>query len=71
MYMWINSCHRFELNSASHGRGLTTWPSTRSNPVGSFIQPLTAITLNEPAKPEMTTGTPVQKCARRDSRSQP
>ena len=37
----------------------------------ALILPLTAITLNDPAKPEITTGTPVRKCARGDSRSQP
>ena len=33
----------------------TTRPSTMSNPCGLFIQPLTAITLKVPAKPETTT----------------
>ena len=70
--MWISSCHMFEFSNASHGRGFSTSPlGPRSNPVGSFIQPLTAITLNEPAKPEITTGIPVMKCARLESRSQP
>ena len=70
-YMWISSCHMFELNSAVHGCGSTTLPPTTRKPVGSFIQPLTAITLNDPANPLTTTGTPVQKCARGESRSQP
>ena len=65
------SCHMFWLKRASNGRGFTTRPPTRSKPSGLFIQPLTAITLKEPVKPEMTTGTPDRKCARGDSRSQP
>ena len=70
--MWISSCHMLSLSSASHGRGLITAPSgATSNPTGPFIQPLTAITLNEPAKPDSTTGMPVRKCARLDRRSQP
>ena len=65
------SCHMFWLNSASHGRGFSTRPPTTSKPSGLFIQPLTAITLKLPAKPETTIGTPARKCARGDSRSQP
>ncbi len=69
--MWISSCHMFSLSSAFHGCGSTTCPPTILKPVGWFIQPLTAITLNEPANPLSTTGTPVQKCPFGDSRSQP
>ena len=69
--MWISSCHMLALISASHGAGFTTRPSTTSKPSGLFIHPLTAITLNEPAKPEMTIGMPVRKWARRLSRSHP
>ena len=69
--MWISSCHMLELNSAVHGCGSTTLPAHDAKPVGSFIQPLTAITLNDPAKPGDHDGTPVQKCARGESRSQP
>ena len=69
--MWISSCHRLELNIAVQGAGSTTSPSRTSKPRGWFIQPLTAITQNEPMKPETTTGIPVRKCVRGGSRSQP
>ena len=48
-----------------------TSPLTTSKPSGLFIQPLTAITVNEPVKPVITIGMPVRKCARGGSRSQP
>ena len=67
----MSSCHMLSLISASHGRGLTTLPLTTSKPSGLFIQPLTAITLNEPAKPEITIGMPVEEVRARLSRSQP
>jgi hypothetical protein len=65
------SCHRFALSSASHGRALTTFPSTTPKPCGLFIHPLTAITVNDPVRPVITIGTPVRKCARGVSRPQP
>ena len=38
---------------------------------GWFIQPLTAITISEPAMPAITIGMPASRCRRGDMRSQP
>ena len=47
-YMWTSSCHMLALKSASNGSTSTTSPFSIRKPVGPFIQPLTAITKNEP-----------------------
>ena len=70
--MWTSSCQKYEFsNSASNGWTSTTWPSSSRKPVGWFIQPLTAITISEPAKPVITIGMPASRCARGERRSQP
>ena len=49
-----------------------TAPSAASlKPCGWFIHELTATTEKAPPIPQMTIGTPVQKCAQPDSRFQP
>jgi len=58
-------------NSARHGWTSVARPSASVNPVGWFIQPLTAITKNDPATPAIAIGTPHQKWAHGRSRSQP
>jgi hypothetical protein len=58
-------------NSARHGWTSVARPSTSVNPVGWFIQPLTAMTKNEPATPAIAIGTPHQKCSHGRSRSHP
>ena len=70
-YMWVSSKGSWELNSAAHGCTLVTWPPTRSNPVGWFIQALTEITNSEPDRPVITIGMPQRKWLRGESRSQP
>ncbi len=48
-----------------------TLPFVSVNPCGWFIHELTATTENAPPSPEITIGTPHQKCAHGDRRSQP
>ena len=70
--MWTISCQRNELpNSASQGLTSTASPPRSSKPPGLFIQALTAITNSEPVMPAITTGIPVSRWARGESRSQP
>ena len=72
MYMCTNSCQKYVLpKSADSGCTSTTFPSTILKPPGWFIQPFTAITINDPATPASTTGIPLAKCQRGESRSQP
>jgi hypothetical protein len=59
------------LNSALSGLTSTTSPFEIEKPAGWFIQPLTAITMNEPVTPAITMGIPARKCVRRGRRSQP
>ena len=70
-YMWTNSCHMLALKSASSGLTSTTSPFSIRKPVGSFIQPLTEITKNEPVMPAITIGMPARKCTLGGRRSQP
>ena len=58
-------------NSADHGCAFTALPATRVNPVGWFIQALTAMTNIEPVTPATAIGMPDRKCRRGLSRSQP
>jgi hypothetical protein len=70
--MWMYSLQNIGLsNSACHGCTSVALPSTRVNPVGWFIHPLTAMTNSDPATPATATGIPVRKCTRGGSRSQP
>ena len=46
------------MNSASNGLTSVTSPFSIRKPVGSFIQPFTEITKNDPVMPAMMIGTP-------------
>jgi hypothetical protein len=71
-YMCTSSCQRCGLKSASRGRTSVTSPfAARSNPCGLFIQPLTAITDDEPSTPAAAIGSPLRRCMRGLSRSHP
>ena len=71
-YMCTSSCQKYEFSkSAAKGWMSTASPFSSRKPVGWFIQPLTAITINEPVKPVITIGMPARKCAFGDRRSQP
>ena len=60
------------LKIASRGATSVTCPfEAIVNPSGWFIHELTATTENAPPSPEMTTGTPAQKCAHGDRYFQP
>ena len=48
-----------------------TLPFSMPNPVGLFIQPLTAITISDPVMPVITTGMPQAKWSFGLMRSQP
>jgi hypothetical protein len=70
--MWMYSLQNSGLsNSAFHGCTSTARPFCRANPVGWFIQPLTAMTNSEPATPATAIGIPHRKCVHGLSRSQP
>ncbi len=69
--MWTSVCQSVSLNSAAQGSMFTISPLTTSNPVGPFIQPLTAITKNDPVRPVITIGMPVRKWTLPGSLSQP
>ena len=70
--MWMYSLQNIGLaNSADHGCTSAAFPSTRVNPVGWFIQPLTAMTNSDPATPATAMGIPDRKWSRGFSRSHP
>jgi len=70
--MWMYSLQNSGLsNRAFQGCTSTARPSRRLNPVGWFIQPLTAMTNSEPATPATAIGMPLAKCVHGLSRSQP
>ena len=58
-------------NSADHGCASTARPPASRNPVGWFIQALTAMTNIEPVIPASAIGRPLAKCTQGRSRSQP
>ena len=71
-YMCTYSLQKNGLaNSADQGCASTARPPASRNPVGWFIQALTAMTKNEPATPATAIGIPLAKCSRGLSRSQP
>jgi hypothetical protein len=71
-YMWMYSLQNIGLaKSADHGRTLVARPLTSVNPVGWFIQPLTAMTNSDPATPAIAMGIPDRKWSRGESRSHP
>ena len=58
-------------NSADQGCAPTARPPASRNPVGWFIQALTAMTNIEPVIPASAIGRPLAKCSRGRKRSQP
>ena len=55
-----------------HASMSVTLPAASSvNPCGEFIHEFTATTEYAPPSPQITIGTPVQKCAQPESRFQP
>jgi hypothetical protein len=70
--MWTYSLQNIGLsNRAFHGCTSAARPSTRVNPVGWFIHPLTEMTNSEPATPAIAMGNPHRKCSRGLILSQP
>ena len=71
-YICVYSLQNIGLsNNARHGCTSTARPPCRVNPVGWFIQLLTAMTKNDPATPAIAIGIPHRKCVRGRSRSHP
>ena len=70
--MWVVCTGVAGLSMAAQGSGSTTFPAASSrNPVGWFIQALAVTTNQAEATPATTTGTPVRRWARGESRSHP
>ncbi len=70
--MWGTSYGTAGLKATFSGSTSVTFPlPSRVKPCGWFIQALTATTEKAPPIPEITIGTPVQKCAHPDRRFQP
>ena len=70
-HMWANCSQTPSLNIARHGSTSVTSPSTIRNPVGLFIQALTAITQKVPTTPAHAIGISMARWRRGGIRPHP